>query len=864
MSDLRFIMDMDDHEPGPRLDKRIHEPSLGPNRGSNPSRPAPMNQDYHDHPASASLSRPLDLTSRPPTSSASTTPVLSTVSDSGDLSRRESTASTESMDPLGYGSRGRGTSSGSMRPMGSPTGGDTSVRLTPITRRISRAKKGVPVHTCEICRPAKTFTRAEHLRRHNLSHANPRFPCLHPGCDKVFHRQDLLNRHKTRHYGGESSSSYGAETYGNSSGQAAPTTVSPSHSQPQQPDYGRQYQHMSRGSGQVDYSASNEYRMPQASPGLVPAVQHQPPYLNNAPTTPPPTFNHMAYVYPETVLGLDGHKDSELGVPPFHMGNHHITAMALPQAILSSVPGYLKVYWECFDVQFPLVHRASFEASGSELLRCAMGAIATQFMPEKEDHVKGKQLHEFAVAELRRTRVLDNLPTMQAILLCEYYARFRGRKVVVNASRVFREVYTRVNRDQATPGMATPAMDVVSGSQEQRWRRWADIEARRRLQTGCFLLDVNTALLYEQPLLKPITATSPPIPLTVQTGQQWKASTASSWELATSASDPNMPLAFSPMVDTLTSDRLSSAPPLDIAVYLAAEVLRILPVGSRTKLNSLNHADLAASEYLQRLFSWSPMASTYTALSYTPLHDLLAVSGDSWIFAIKVLTTEQFREHQTRLKDWCRSRQALCAAKYAAKALCSFLGLDDDDDDVVASATNNATNDNVSYEDRYTGHHPLGRAAQNQHTGSQLGLQQPPPQAQRNTFARAVNYKISDYWAAYVCALICWAVCHQAEVSSAANRSGYANSGSAQPQQHQLLPSCEGWQPQDWLRQAASASSPDELAHLPSAGIASGIVGLARLRLQYEAVGGTSGLLNDALDVLSKLQDRGTAAFLSD
>lgn len=38
------------------------------------------------------------------------------------------------------------------------------VKYTPVTGRISRAKKGVPVHTCDICRPAKTFTRAEHLR----------------------------------------------------------------------------------------------------------------------------------------------------------------------------------------------------------------------------------------------------------------------------------------------------------------------------------------------------------------------------------------------------------------------------------------------------------------------------------------------------------------------------------------------------------------------------------------------------------------------------------------------------------------------------------------------------------------------------
>lgn len=108
-----------------------------------------------------------------------------------------------------------------------------------------------------------------------------------------------------------------------------------------------------------------------------------------------------------TVLGTDGSKDAELGAPPFCLGNPHLTAMALPSSILSSIPRYLSKYWECFDVQFPLLHRATFESSGGELLRCAMGAIATQFMPDKEDHVRGKQLHEFAVQELRRVSKTD-------------------------------------------------------------------------------------------------------------------------------------------------------------------------------------------------------------------------------------------------------------------------------------------------------------------------------------------------------------------------------------------------------------------------------------------------------------------------
>ena len=43
-----------------------------------------------------------------------------------------------------------------IRPMPPNTSGsDLPLKLTPITRRVSRAKKGVPVHICDICRPPK-------------------------------------------------------------------------------------------------------------------------------------------------------------------------------------------------------------------------------------------------------------------------------------------------------------------------------------------------------------------------------------------------------------------------------------------------------------------------------------------------------------------------------------------------------------------------------------------------------------------------------------------------------------------------------------------------------------------------------------
>lgn len=85
---------------------------------------------------------------------------------SNTASRRRSNTSTDSMESspyypeLGYGqplgpSSSMGPSRSYASSAGPGAGGEGPVKLTPITGRVSRAKKGVPVHVCEMCRPPK-------------------------------------------------------------------------------------------------------------------------------------------------------------------------------------------------------------------------------------------------------------------------------------------------------------------------------------------------------------------------------------------------------------------------------------------------------------------------------------------------------------------------------------------------------------------------------------------------------------------------------------------------------------------------------------------------------------------------------------
>ncbi|KAF2010777.1 hypothetical protein BU24DRAFT_436201 [Aaosphaeria arxii CBS 175.79] len=64
------------------------------------------------------------------------------------------------------------------------------------TGRVSKAKKGLKVHDCEC---GKSYTRAEHLRRHKKNHASETLICEYPDCGKTFYRLDLLQRHQERH-----------------------------------------------------------------------------------------------------------------------------------------------------------------------------------------------------------------------------------------------------------------------------------------------------------------------------------------------------------------------------------------------------------------------------------------------------------------------------------------------------------------------------------------------------------------------------------------------------------------------------------------------------------------------------------------
>ncbi|KAI1308620.1 hypothetical protein F5Y03DRAFT_93496 [Xylaria venustula] len=1018
MADLRYIMDMADDEDG--NDKYSRRPGVSDStRSSNPSSTTKQSDDNLPSSTTDTIKSqprrrgPLNRPSKSTTTVSSTTAKASedkaptTASSSSRLPtvERRSVDSTESMDTTGYGAYTQSSSSSNMPPSGrsnvssrpiSSVPGDSSnipVKLTPITGRVSRAKKGVPVHTCDICKPPKTFTRAEHLRRHQLSHKPATFQCSYPGCDKTFHRQDLLTRHTQRHEqedrsgtdmtGGPSrqtshtpvdnpsmssfpqtpllpgtglpmtddistnqsypgsTSPYPTSHRGSISGQGPMSPSSRSHSASfSQGDYilssaahhvppygihpasmdGSSFDNNSYGLGfeprrspsytylgfeglpsltipdssfpghlsqESNWSSASDspystpdramirgYDSPDADvsnpdilyvPHQYPSP-HQPvyhqvsdyttpyddngyfdfqsqPYPVRSPTPPTVTLSAqpvenlvtLGHSVPDAPALLRRQKGAAALLSPYSDAAF-LTALVPSTAALNAIPRYLDVYWKRFDTLFPIIHRQSVETSDDPVLRCAMAAIGSQFLQSREDRNNSQILHGFASQEARR-RPQWGVDVMQAILLCEFYGRFRGMRAVARPSEPFQSLYARDHifslvlspsnnywhqYSTSSSQVATPRTSVnhdnSSDTSYRLWDEWIISESRRRLLAACFVLDIHTSMYHEHSTSRHFITPTPPIPLTKPTQRLWAAQDSKTWEELIS-SEPEQLNSISLADEEITADHVATALPLDLAVYLASETLRLPRRSSASTIDISADLDLDPTTRICNLFSGSAVANTYLALHYTPLRDLLAVTGDSWLFSRKLLDPEDFQRRKFIVRLWSRSAHAGVASTFAARALLAFFDTND-----------NTRNREDSTERNYQG-------------------------------GCCDTSEISDYWSLYVCTLICWSINRTTKgATGRGNADGTGLSSTSSSSRNYSASGKAESEAKAWLKMVASLNPETTSQDMRARREALSVVAMVRKRLEHESIGGKSKLLVDAVRVLKSLEDDPTRA----
>lgn len=378
---------------------------------------------------------------------------------------------------------------------------------------------------------------------------------------------------------------------------------------------------------------------------------------------------------------------------------------------------------------------------------------------------------------------------------------------------------------------------------EQQWRAWLEAEGRRRLSAACFIVDNHASIFHQQPPARDDIDAST-IPMTAYSDALWEATSADQWA-ATLKADPaaGRPQTL-PRLDALSPDEVAQYTAFDQALILNAAALslprrhnprsptaqgddQIEPDDLRTPTTASYAQTIRADERLAHLFSHcitGSDADVYVALSHTPLHDLLAVSGDSWVFSQKVLGRPTFIEHQKRLKAWAEGRGSTVSptqqlqqqSSPTSPTTASLAGMS------ASRATVHAARALVGYLE-----HGIDAAS------------------------------LSDYWGMYVCALIIWAFGHRAagkSSSSSSSSTGGGVSGSPTTTKGSVATRMSEDETIGWLRIVAQQGQPEHVARVRGRREASAaVVSLARRRLEADCVSGRSLLYMDAVSVLKKL-----------
>ncbi|KAJ4212165.1 hypothetical protein NW759_011857 [Fusarium solani] len=477
--------------------------------------------------------------------------------------------------------------------------------------------------------------------------------------------------------------------------------------------------------------------------------------------------------------------------------------VSLNAAASEAVPEYLKVYWDKVHPNYPIIHKHTFgkatvaAAEHIEVLRYAMAAVATQYLADKDDRMKGAQLHAYAWQKSKLFTQADEwpLPVKQTVLLCEYYARFRGRKSQsYKPSPRFTSLYHRVvgGQNKSAPFLSTR-------DTQRAWKTWIETEAHRRLVGACFLLDVHSSRYHEG---QHVSATgldysSPstlPIPLTGDTTQLWEAKDAQSWAKTRTKKSPKT--LCNTNLGTLAASNIATAPPFDASILLAAYSLFLSPLQSPTQASPMDNLKGIQTETapISKLFHGSAVANTYLALQYTPLYCLLSVTGESWAFNKKVPEVSAYAEHQKVVEQWRRSDISAIAVVFAARALKAFLSLGAQSNQAEESKAEETRRKTVPWTD------------------------------------------ISDYWGVYVCALICWAF-------SRTDDRDRSNTPVSRETATQWILAASDMEPADVQSQAQRCE-------------ARGAVKLAREALAADCLGGRNIMFEDAVGVLKQLEGK--------
>ncbi|CDK24069.1 unnamed protein product [Kuraishia capsulata CBS 1993] len=386
-------------------------------------------------------------------------------------------------------------------------------------------------HACLFPGCGKTFYRKDHLKRHSVNHNEnaSSHPCTYPNCNMTFKRTDVRNNHYQRHFNQkrnkiaksnyESPLPYSSPIENNAlteSGDKALSDVIFNSALTGKPDTGSKEEPPAWLGWLFTDGISNN--------------------LPNYDEVPP--FDSFDKIYPLSSLSLNGSPNSllfELFQSEF--GDSILTPTTsisvtpeLIRRFLYLIPSLvqhpdfsankleycLQVYWAVFHIQYPILHKPSFNTlTELPLLVLAMIAMGATFSVCENNVLEDPHGIAMAIAKPLRWLIFSHrisgpleLSALQSLLILEVFEKHYGSRELHERSSVHQaakiEMMKRspilggdpyASESRANPCSPDELKAVPANQTELLWKKWIHAESLKRCALMGFCFDLTNFIV---------------------------------------------------------------------------------------------------------------------------------------------------------------------------------------------------------------------------------------------------------------------------------------------------------------------------------------------------------------------------------
>lgn len=198
------------------------------------------------------------------------------------------------------------------------------------------------------------------------------------------------------------------------------------------------------------------------------------------------------------------------------------------------------------------------------------------------------------------------------------------------------------------------------------WREWIQYEVRQRLRAAYFIIDVHRHKYYEQRRCHPEVNSDNTLLLLPCHDRLWNAKDASQWyDEILQSNCSAIPLS---LVEHMSAEEITSLTHFAQFLVVCSLTTQLRP-RDRKIMPEVAAIETPIISKLVNLFPNFQNAHAYLALHHTPLHELLALTGSTWVLGKKLTDQEEIDRIDPLIKHWTNSLAAAQATWHACHVL---------------------------------------------------------------------------------------------------------------------------------------------------------------------------------------------------